>query len=203
MNIILTSTNPSKKRSLENALNELNIIDYSIICIKVDSEVSSKPIGYEMIRGCENRNQNAKKYALNHNIDFDYLCSIEGGFESDSNGLPFVVTYSMIEDFDGNKSTGKSLGIRLSKEMYKFVRDGGSLNVVIENICENTNNKQKQGITGYLSKGLLNRDKVDKDAIISAFVPIIYQDERTVLNEAIDNSKKIKQKKISYTKREK
>lgn len=59
---------------------------------------------------------------------------MEGGFSLDENGLPFVVTYCIIGDASEKKSTGKSLGIRLSKTMFDFVKSGGSLNKVIESI---------------------------------------------------------------------
>ena len=150
MVILLGSKNPSKKRALEKALEKLQITDYEIISYDAQSSVNSKPIGYEIIRGADNRNQELKCYAKSENIIYDYLCSIEGGFSIDENGLPFVVTYCIVEDSSGKKSTGKSLGIRLSKTMFDFIKSGGSLNKVIESITSNENNKQKQGITGYL-----------------------------------------------------
>ena len=189
MNILLGSKNPSKKRSLEKALQELNIYDYEINSYDVSSSVSSKPIGYEIIRGADNINQELKKIAINNNIDYDYLCSIEGGFSVDENGLPFVVTYCILEDKFGKKSTGKSLGIRISKIMFEFVQKGGSLNKVIELINLENNNKQKLGITGYLTNGLYNREKVDKDAIISSFVSFIFSEQKQELERHIKQFK--------------
>lgn len=61
----------------------------------------------------------------------------------DENGLPFVVSYTVIENDSGAKSTGKSLGIRLNRDMYRFIREGGSLNKIIDNLKYVQNNKQK------------------------------------------------------------
>ena len=169
--------------------NNLNIYDYEICSFAVESNTSSKPIGYEIIRGADNRNQELKKIAINDNIDYDYLCSIEGGFSVDENGLPYVVTYCILEDKFGKKSTGKSLGIRISKTMFEFVKKGGSLNKVIEKINLENNNKQKLGITGYLTNGLYSREAVDKDAIIASFVSFIYQDEKQKLEQYIKQFK--------------
>ena len=185
MKILLSSENPSKKIALEEALIKLNIVDYEIIPFKVDSGVDSKPIGYEIIRGADNRNQKLKKLAIDNNIQYEYLCSIEGGFSLDENGLPFVVTYCIVENKLGEKSTGKSLGIRLSKIMFDFVKSGGSLNEVIGEIINEGKNKQKQGITGYLSNGLYNRADVDRDAVVSSFVPFLYRNQREELNQRI------------------
>lgn len=93
MKMLLGSKNSSKLRALESAIKQLNITNYEIITYEVNSKTSSKPIGFEIIRGAENRNQALKEIAINNNIDYDFLCSIEGGFSLDENGLPFVVTY--------------------------------------------------------------------------------------------------------------
>ena len=185
MKILLGSNNPSKYSALEKALEELKIPEYEIITYDAKSNVSSKPIGFEIIRGAENRNNYLKEYAEKNNITYDYLCSIEGGFSLDENGLPFVITYVIVENGVGKKSTGKSLGIRLTKVMFEFVKNGGSLNKVIEEITKVENNKQKEGITGYLTQGLYPREEVDKDAVISAFISFIYSEERKCLDEYI------------------
>ena len=185
MLILLGSKNPSKKNALEKALEKLQIKEYEIVSYDVQSGVNSKPIGYEIIRGADNRNQELKRIAETENIGYDYLCSIEGGFSIDENGLPFVVTYCIIEDKLGKKSTGKSLGIRLSKTMFDFIKNGGSLNKVIESIISNENNKQKLGITGYLAGDLYSRENVDCDAIVSSFLSFVFKEQREELDNHI------------------
>ena len=185
MVILLGSKNKSKRMSLELALDTLQIRDYEILSFDVPSGVNSKPIGYEIIRGADNRNLELKKIALDKNIKYDYLCSIEGGYEVDGNGIPYIVTYAIIEDKNERKSTGKSLGLRLTKIMFNYLRDGASLNKVIEELISVSNNKQNGGITGYLSKGLLRREYVDRDAVVSSLVGILYAKERKELDNAI------------------
>lgn len=185
MIILLGSKNESKYRSLEKALNELGITEYEIIPFDVNSGVSSKPIGYEIIRGADNRNQELKAQAINNNIKYDYLCSIEGGFSLDENGLPFVVTYCIIENSLGDKSTGKSLGVRITQTMFDYVKEGGSLNKIIEEITNVENNKKNDGIIGYLSNSFYKRDEIEKEAVISSLIPIIYKENRNKLDESI------------------
>lgn len=185
MIILLGSKNPSKRNALEKALLKLNISDYEIIQVDAKSNTSSKPIGFEIIRGAENRNLELKEYAQENNITYDYLCSIEGGFSVDENGLPFVVTYCVTEDINGKKSTGKSLGVRLTRAMYRYVREGGSLNKLIEKINKESNNKQKLGITGYLTNGLYSREDVDSDSVVSSLIPFIYKEEKDTLNKYV------------------
>lgn len=185
MKILLGSKNPSKKNALELALEKLGYSNYEISSFEVPSNTSSKPIGYEIIRGAENRNTELKKIAHNQKIEYDYLCSIEGGFSLDENGLPFVITYCIIEDKYDKKSTGKSLGIRLTREMYDYVARGGSLNKIIEEITKTKNNKQSLGIVGYLTNGLYNREMIDSEAVISSLIPFLFKVQREKLNQKI------------------
>ena len=183
MKILLGSLNISKKKSLEKACEALKMENVEICTFNAPSGVPDKPIGFEILRGCENRNKFLRETAKNLKIEYDYLCSIEGGFALDEDGLPFVVTYAILEDKFGEKSTGKSLGLRLNREFYEYIRANNSLNEAIENILSIENNKQKEGITGYLSNGIYARNKVDTDAVLSAFIPLIFKDKyRTLLN---------------------
>ena len=184
MRILLGSKNESKRKSLEKALYELEVKDYEIISYDVESGTNSKPIGFEILRGAEFRNSSLKGIAHVGEIEYDYLCSIEGGFEVDQNGLPSVVTYCIIEDKNNNMSTGKSFNIRITKSMFEFTKKGGSLNKIIKEIT-GEHSKTKEGIIGYLSNGLYNRDDMDSGAVISAFIPIIYKKERSLLDEKV------------------
>lgn len=189
MKVLLGSKNPSKMNALKIALDKLNLSEYEVISFDAPSDTNSKPIGYEIIRGAENRNLSLKKYALDNGIEYDYLCSIEGGFSLDENGLPFVVTYCITEDKSGKKSTGKSLGIRLSQSMFDYVKNGGSLNKMIGDITGINHNKQTFGITGYLTNGLYNRESVDSEAVMSSLIPFIYKEQRETLNQYIKRTK--------------
>ena len=68
------------------------------------------------------------------------------------------------------------------------------MNDLIEEITNQNDNKSLQGITGYLSGGLLKRDEVDKVAVVSAFVTILFKKNRDILSEKIKQkqSEKIK-----------
>lgn len=190
MKILLGSKNPSKKEAIEIALKKMKIKKYDIITYDSPSGTNSKPIGYEIIRGAENRNSSLKEYAIDNEIDYDYLCSIEGGFSLDENGIPFVVTYCIIEDKFGNKSTGKSLGVRITKDMFEYLKSGNSLNKAIEEITKKDNNKQSLGIVGYLTNGLYDRATVDSEAVVSSLIPFIFNKQREELNQYIKNINK-------------
>ena len=89
MKILLGSKNPSKEKAVQLALNTLGVNDYEIIMCEAPSNTHSRPIGYEIIRGAENRNSFLKRNMPDSNgLSYDYLCSIEGGFSLDETGLP-------------------------------------------------------------------------------------------------------------------
>ncbi len=167
MKIVLGSTNISKQRSIQIAMDELEIKNFSITTINVDSMVSSKPINEEILLGVRNRNHNLYRYCMENNISFDLLISIEGGYEEISDTY-FIVTYVSILDANGNEFLGKSNSLQISEKMYNYVKSGKSLNKVIENILNNNDNKKDNGITGYLTNGYYRRDKFDSLAVTSA-----------------------------------
>lgn len=57
--------------------------------------------------------------------------------------------------------------------MFNYVKDGNSLNKVIENILNNSNNKKDNGITGYLTNGYYRRDVFESSAVISAMQTLL------------------------------
>lgn len=57
--------------------------------------------------------------------------------------------------------------------MFNYVKDGNSLNKVIENILNNSNNKKDNGITGYLTNGYYRRDVFESSAVISTMQTLL------------------------------
>ena len=168
MKIILGSKNKSKKKSIEIALNSLNISDYEIESVEVPSHVSSKPINGETLLGAHNRNQEVMRYCLQNKLAYDLLISIEGGYEQ-VDDYYFIVTYASIIDKEGNEFIGKSQGLQITKNMFRWVKSGKSLNKAIEEIIDNKNNKKGNGISGYLTDGYYYRSIFDSTSIISAY----------------------------------
>lgn len=181
--IILGSNNKSKKDSIEIALEELGIYDYEITSVAVDSKVSSKPINEETLIGAKNRNRELLTYCINNNIYFDLLISIEGGYEQIGNNNYFIVTYASVIDKKGNEYIGKSQGLPISKKMFDWVKNGQSLNKVIEEIQGNKENKKSSGISGYLTQEYYYRSKFDSSSIISAMLSIENKEKRYKLLE--------------------
>ncbi len=172
MNIILGSLNESKKRSIIFALEKLGINDCNITLFDAKSNVSSKPINDEILLGAKNRNDNLCEIVINNNIDFDLIISIEGGFEKVLDKY-FIVTYAVILDNKGNEFIGKSYGLEITNKMFNYVKNGNSLNKVIESLLDNSDNKKLNGITGYLTNNFFKRDVFESSAVLSAFLSML------------------------------
>jgi inosine/xanthosine triphosphatase len=166
--IVLGSTNKSKKAAIEKALNALDFFEYEILCIPVDSKVSSKPIDEETLMGAQNRNAELLEYCKLKNINYDMLISIEGGYEQ-VGAFYFLVTYVAIYDAKTKEQAiGKSQGLPITQKMFEWIKSGKSLNKVIEDIAHTEENKKENGISGYLTKGYYYRSYFDSSAIIIA-----------------------------------
>ncbi len=166
MRIVLGSKNKAKKEAIELALKELNISDYEILMLDVNSLVSSKPIDGETLTGAKNRNNEVLQYCIQNNIDYDLLISIEGGYEQVDNYY-FIVTYAAIIDKEGNEFVGKSQGLQITQKMFEWVKNGQSLNKVIESLLATQDNKKSKGISGYLTNDYYKRSYFDSSAVIS------------------------------------
>lgn len=70
--------------------------------------------------------------------------------------------------------------------MFRYVRENGLLDKVIETIDSSIDNKQTQWNTGYLSNGIISRAEVDKDAVIFEFIPLVFQDEYKMLTKKLN-----------------
>lgn len=185
MKIVLGSTNKSKVNSILLSLNELNVENSSIYMIDAKSNVSSKPINNETLQGAINRNNYLLEHCLENNIEFDCLISIEGGYKQILDKY-FIVTYAVLTNEENAMFIGKSVGLEISEKMFSWVKEGKSLNKVIDSIEGNKLNKKENGISGYISNRFYKRDIFDSSAVTSAFVSMInYENNFKKLNRKI------------------
>ena len=120
----------------------------------------------------ESQKKGVIDYCRENNILFDLLISIEGGYEQIDNTY-FIVTYASIVDQNGNEFIGKSTGLQITENMFDYVKEGKSLNKVIESIINSSSNKKGNGITGYLTNGYYRRDIFESSAVISAMQTLL------------------------------
>ncbi len=195
MKIIVGSSNKSKLRSVEKAIEKLNIKDVEIIGISVESMVSSKPLNEETLLGAINRNNNLYQHCINNKIDFDMLLSIEGGYEQVLNNY-FVTTYACVTTKDNESYVGKSNGLQISKKMYEHVKNGKSINKIIESLSGTSENKKDNGISGYLTNGIYRRDVFDMDAVLCALEAYFNKENYSKIDDLIGDDVSMEREKF-------
>lgn len=61
--------------------------------------------------------------------------------------------------------------------MFNCVKNGKSINKIIESISNVTSNKKDNGITGFLTNGYFKRDEFDMNAVLCALETYYNQDK--------------------------
>lgn len=69
--------------------------------------------------------------------------------------------------------------------MFNYIYEGKSLNFAIEQITGIERNKHSSGITGYLSNDILIREIFDSQAVLSALMKIVFQEQFDKLNNKV------------------
>ena len=69
--------------------------------------------------------------------------------------------------------------------MFEYIKYCNSINNLIEELNNTTNNKQSLGIIGALTDGVIDRKTDDSEAVMYAFIPHLYKNKYDELDEAI------------------
>lgn len=168
MKVIVGSTNPVKinavKRAFENYFYELEIQG-----CKTESGVSKQPLSAdESYQGAYNR---AKACLRVKNCDFGV--GIEGGIEEFTFGTTtcgFVVILGKNREEGIGMSARMLLPSRFVAELKKGKKELGEL---MDEVTGENNIKQKGGMFGVLSKGVVDREDAYFQAVVFALSKIV------------------------------
>ena len=166
MKVGIGSENPSKIKAVQMAFSRIFKFEIEYIPVAVDSGVSPQPFDSETVQGAINR---AKK--IN---GMDYAVGIEAGlFNEKITGNYLDRAYCAIIDKYGRMTLGHSSGFSYPPEIMEMVREGMEVGEAIEKISGIKEIKKKIGAIGFLSKGLINRDEFNAQAVLMAMLPRI------------------------------
>ncbi len=166
MKVGIGSENPSKIRAVQMVFSRIFKFEIEYIPVAVDSGVPPQPFGNETVQGAINR---AKKINA-----VDYAVGIEAGlFYEELIGDYLDRAYCAIIDKYGRMTLGHSGGFTYPPEIMDMVRDGMEVGMAMEKISGIKEIKKKMGAIGFLSKGLINRDEFNAQAVLMAMLPRI------------------------------
>ncbi|AXI25377.1 purine NTP phosphatase [Methanofervidicoccus sp. A16] len=162
--VALGSENPTKIKGTQMALEKVmkNIL---IVPVDVDSGVSKQPFGVdEIVKGAINRAKGAFEKVPSH-----YGIGIEAGVV-EIGGKYLDIHICAI--FDGEEYTiGTSQGFQIPEEILEEVRRGEECSKAVEKVYGIKDIGKREGIIGYLTKDLVSRVDLCRDAVLMAIVP--------------------------------
>jgi len=170
MKIIVGSKNPVKINAVKRAF-EAFFPEIAIVGIEVASDVSDQPMNIkESYQGAYNRAEKCLKFGC------DFGVGIEGGLED----LPFGTTTCgivVILGKDGIQGVGTSARMVLPEKFVGRLKKGQTeLGHIIDEVSGEKNLKQKGGMFGLFSKGIVTREEAYYQAVVFALSRIVNPD---------------------------
>lgn len=174
------STNPVKVTgSVEGARRALQVLtDFRLKVLSdgfsVDSGVPAQPCGDEQTKqGAHNRCISAfEKYREKHGCAPNYSIGLEGGIAFLNNGD--LECFAWFAVYDGDKfGYSRSASFVLPKAISDLVKGGMELGDADDRVFGKTNNKQKGGTVGSLTRMAMDRSEYYSHAIVLAFIPFV------------------------------
>lgn len=165
--IVVASKNPIKiTATLEGFRSIFPEEDFEVTGISVPSGVADQPFSdSETLTGALNRANAA--YSCDHTAHF--WVGIEGGVEdkgSEMEAFAWVVVRSRTM-----VGKGKSGTFFLPKQVTNLIKEGMELGKADDIVFGMTNSKQECGAVGILTRNVINRTELYKNATILSLIP--------------------------------
>ncbi|TRZ54713.1 inosine/xanthosine triphosphatase [archaeon] len=164
MKVGIATRNPSKVRAVEEVF-KIVFENVRIFPLDADSGVPAQPKEEQILQGAINR----ARAALEGN---DFGVGIEGGVV-EINGKMCNTAYCVIMDKTGRYSIGSQPIFELPEIFKKEIMTGKEFGTVADEYFKTKNIKHEGGSIKILSKGMISRDDMLKDAVKCALVPWI------------------------------
>lgn len=174
MKVLVGSENPVKIEAVKKAFSHY-FSNVKVEGFKVDSKVSDQPISEETFDGAENRALALTLINRERKEDADFFVGLESGIIN-LHLKWFTFGVVCVIDKLGRESFGTSMMFELPKFIVKQLLERVELGKVMDSITEEENTKQKGGAAGFFTKGIINREKLYVDGVISALIPILNKD---------------------------
>lgn len=170
MKILMGTKNPGKIEGAKKAFEEY-FDNIEIEGISVSSEVSDQPVNEEIFKGAKNRVKNLRKYAKENNIDADFYIASEAGI-TNLLGDWIDINSAVIESREGLQSVGTSQGFPIPEKYVDEIIET-ELGKVMDKIFSGEKLGNGNGGISFLTKDVITRINLTKDAFIMALIPHI------------------------------
>jgi inosine/xanthosine triphosphatase len=170
--ICVGSTNPVKVNAAKQAFSTV-FPDHVIHCqqMKTPSGVADQPMTEEETRlGAQNRARYCAEKSDNKN---DYFVAMEGGVDKFEEGAATFAYVAILNQAD-QLSTGRSANLPLPQKIFKRLQQGEELGLVMDDIFNTSNIRQKGGAIGLLTNHAATRESIYTQALILALAPMLH-----------------------------
>lgn len=174
MKILMGTKNPGKVQGAKEAF--LKYFDnVEIEGVAVESNVGAQPINEDIFKGAENRVANLKKYALENNISADFYVASEAGITNQLCDEWIDINAVVIEDSKGYQSKGISQGFPVPEKYMEEIK-ATELGKVMDKLFSGKNLGQSKGGINYLTKDVVSRIELTRNAFVMALTKHINGD---------------------------
>ncbi len=170
--IVIASKNPVKINAVKEAFESVfEGEEFELQGVSVNSEVPEQPIGDDQTyEGAYNRACNAQK-SFNH---ADFWVGLEGGILKKNK--TFEAFAWMVVLSKDNVGKSRTATFDLPREVSKLLDKGYELGEADDIVFKRSNSKQEQGAVGILTKGVVDRSRFYREAVILALIPFVNEE---------------------------
>ncbi len=162
--VAVGTSNPLKVRGVVEAFKLLCTPE--VTAVEVSVSVGRQPLGLEnLLKGALERAWKALE-----RVDADYGVGVEAGAFM-LTGIPIELQVAVVLEKSGRIGVGLSQGFMIPASWYERMREGVELGVIAEEVTSRRNIRRGLGLIGYLTKGIVTRQELTRQAVLMALLP--------------------------------
>lgn len=173
MKVLIGTNNNGKVKGAKQAFEKF-YDNVEVVGVSVASGVSDEPVNDEIYQGARNRVNNLVEYAKNNNVEADFFIGVESGI-TNKLGKWCIIQIAVIKDKNGYESFGTGLAFPVPNKYVKEIIDT-DLGIVMDKIFNGNGLKNEKGGISYLTKDVVTRYDLTRDAFIMALTEFINGD---------------------------
>lgn len=163
--VLVASLNPVKVNSVLSAFSRY-FPELEVEGVQNSLQIPLQPLNEESFKGAEMR----ASHIFESQKGFDFYVGIEGGI-IEIFGKWFSFGVVCISNSYGVKSFGTSVLFPIPAAVVEEVKNGKELGEIIDSLEGKKDTKKQGGAISFLTSGVLTREKIYTDAVISALIP--------------------------------
>ena len=166
MRVHVGTRNPLKVNAVRAAFTEIypDVLP-DVIAVPVKTDLPPQPIGEQVVQGAKARAQKALR-------DGDFGVGIEAGLVKFPGYEGYLnVQFCVVVDAERRMTVGHGPGFQLPPTIEAKLLAGSTLNREMSRVAGIPEIKSKMGAVGILSRGLIDRSTITREAVWMALIP--------------------------------